>query len=139
MVCRIPAIACRTECGRRRLNPESEWQLAEVPELRINDRELWNAVKAGQDTQARRRSKVATTNRNRLSSGQTLRRRKYLLSGLLHCGLCGGRMAVAGSGQIQDLLLRGGQGDRPKRSRGLPGPPGERRPAHGTVGPAGRS
>ena len=51
--------------------------------------------------QARRRSKVETTDRNHLSVGQALRRRKYLLSGLLHCGLCGGRMTVAGSGKYK--------------------------------------
>ncbi len=80
-----------TEKRVSKLNPESEWQIVEVPELRIVDEELWEAVKARQDTQTRRRAKVETTDRNRLSSGQTLRRRKYLLSGLLHCGLCGGR------------------------------------------------
>lgn len=86
---------------RSTLNPESEWHIVEVPELRIVDQDLWDAVKARQAAQTKRRSKVATTDRNRLSSGQTLRRRKYLLSGLLHCGLCGGRMTVAGAGKYK--------------------------------------
>lgn len=82
-------------------NPSSEWRTAEVPELRIVDQELWDAVKARQDLDARRRSMVETTDPNKLSSGQTLRRRKYLLSGLLHCGLCGGRMTMAGTGKYK--------------------------------------
>ncbi|WP_246648870.1 recombinase family protein [Bradyrhizobium lupini] len=35
-----------------RLNPESEWVIQEVPELRIVDRERWDAVKARQQTLA---------------------------------------------------------------------------------------
>ena len=91
----------QTEKRRSTLNPESDWQVVEVPELRIVSQELWDAVKARQAAQTKRRSKVPTTDRNRLSSGQTLRRRKYLLSGLLHCGLCGGRMTVAGAGKYK--------------------------------------
>ncbi|QQA42586.1 recombinase family protein [Pelagovum pacificum] len=91
----------QTEKKRSTLNPESEWQVVEVPELRIVDQDLWDAVKARQAAQTKRRSKVPTTDRNRLSSSQTLRRRKYLLSGLLHCGLCGGRMTVAGAGKYK--------------------------------------
>ncbi|MCA0964712.1 recombinase family protein [Salipiger bermudensis] len=91
----------QTEKKRSTLNPESVWHVFEVPELRIVDQDLWDAVKARQAAQTRRRSKVPTTDRNRLSSGQTLRRRKYLLSGLLHCGLCGGRMTVSGAGKYK--------------------------------------
>ncbi|CUH38604.1 Recombinase [Jannaschia seosinensis] len=90
-----------TEKRVSQLNPESEWQIVEVPELRIVDEDLWDAVKARQDAQTRRKAKVEATDRNKLSSGQTLRRRKYLLSGLLHCGLCGGRMTVAGAGKYK--------------------------------------
>ncbi|OWY04615.1 resolvase [Thioclava sp. F1Mire-8] len=91
----------RSEKRRSTLNPESEWQITEVPELRIIDQDLWDAVKARQEKQAKRRSKIASTDRNHLSSGQSLRRRKYLLSGLLHCGLCGGKMTVAGTGKYK--------------------------------------
>lgn len=42
-----------------------------------------------------------STDRNHMSTGQALRRRKYLLSGLLFCGLCGGRMTVAGTGKYK--------------------------------------
>lgn len=72
-----------------------------MPELRIVDQELWDAVKARQAAQTKRSSKLKTTDRNKLSAGQALRRRKYLLSGLLHCGLCGGRMTIAGAGKYK--------------------------------------
>lgn len=39
-----------------------------------------------------------TGDQNRLSGSQALRRRKYLLSGLLECGLCGGKLTVMGTG-----------------------------------------
>ena len=84
-----------------KLNPESAWQVSEVPELRIVDQALWDEVKARQAAQTRRRSKLETTDRNRLSSGQALRRRKYLLSELLHCGGCGSRMTIAGAGEYK--------------------------------------
>nr|WP_249219069.1 recombinase family protein [Loktanella sp. SALINAS62] len=90
-----------TEKRTSTLNPQSEWQTVEVPGLRIVDQALWDAVKDRQASQTKRRSKIPTTDRNRLSSGQTLRRRKYLLSGLLHCGLCGSRMTVAGTGKYK--------------------------------------
>ncbi|SFB10216.1 Site-specific DNA recombinase [Poseidonocella pacifica] len=91
----------QTEKKRSRLNPESDWHIVEVPELRIVSQELWDAVKARQAAQTKRGLKMAATDRNKLSSGQALRRRKYLLSGLLHCGLCGGRMTVAGAGKYK--------------------------------------
>ena len=77
-------------------------QVVDVPELRMSTR-LWDAVKARQAMQTRRRAKVegATYDRNRLSTGQSLRRQKYLLSGLLHCGLCGGSMTVAGAAKYR--------------------------------------
>lgn len=90
-----------TEKRVPRLNTEDQRQTVEVPELRIVDQELWDAVKARQAAQTRRTAKIKATDRNRLSSSQTLRRRKYLLSGLLHCGLCGSRMTVAGSGKYK--------------------------------------
>ncbi|WP_083480435.1 recombinase family protein [Jannaschia seosinensis] len=90
-----------TEKKRSTLNPESAWQVVEVPELRMVDQDLWDEVKARQASQTKRRTKVETTDRNKLSSGQALRRRKYLLSGLLHCGLCGSSMTVAGAGKYK--------------------------------------
>lgn len=102
-------------------NPPSEWRRAEVPELRIVDQDLWDAVKARQDIDARRRSKVETTDRNKLSSGQTLRRRKYLLSGLLHCGLCGGRMTMAGTGKYKTFYCANAKEMGPSVCKGFRG------------------
>ncbi|WP_408735209.1 hypothetical protein [Gluconacetobacter diazotrophicus] len=38
------------DSGKRvsRLNPESEWVIQEVPELRIDEQDLWDTVKARQ-------------------------------------------------------------------------------------------
>ncbi|SDY95242.1 hypothetical protein SAMN05444340_1442 [Citreimonas salinaria] len=51
-----------------RLNPQNEWQVIEVPELRIIDQDLWDEVKARQAAHTKRRAKVETTDRNKLSS-----------------------------------------------------------------------
>ncbi|MBC2836516.1 recombinase family protein [Paragemmobacter straminiformis] len=79
-----------------RLNPASEWQRIEVPELRILDDEQWSLAKARQDRLAKAKSKINSTDDNHLSVNRNLRRRKYLLSGLVKCGVCGGSMTVAG-------------------------------------------
>lgn len=95
------------------LNPEGLWQIPEVPELRIVDQELWDKVKVRQTSQTRGRANVESTDRNRLSSGQALRRRKYLLSGLLYCGLCGGRRTVAGAGKYKTYYCANAEGKAP--------------------------
>ncbi|MBT1159632.1 recombinase family protein [Aminobacter anthyllidis] len=80
--------------GKRvsRLNPESEWIVTDVPELRIVGDELWQAVKARQSEIADRlvnltEAAQAHHQRNRLNSA---RRPKSLLSGLVFCGCCEG-------------------------------------------------
>lgn len=83
--------------GRRvsRLNPPDKLTLTELPELRLLDQDLWDAAKARQEAMSKERKTEA-------GSGGTLavtrqnKRRKYLLSGLVRCGLCGGAMTVAG-------------------------------------------
>ena len=69
--------------GKRqaRENPRSEWMTTELPELRIIDAETWEAAQ-GRRTVA---GCVHLTHR---------RRPKRLLSGLLTCGLCGGKYIV---------------------------------------------
>ena len=66
-----------------RANPQSEWIINEVPELRIVDQELWDRAKA--------RQKVMTHS----STDQlwTKRRPVNLLSFMLRCGECGGGFA----------------------------------------------
>jgi site-specific DNA recombinase len=83
--------------GRRvsRINPTSEWITSEVPELRIVDDELWQAVRVRQADI----SKVfePTTRAVRAARAKRLhetRRPAFLLSGLLSCGTCSGRYGI---------------------------------------------
>jgi site-specific DNA recombinase len=83
--------------GKRvsRSNPESEWITAEVPELRIVDDVLWQAVRARQAELAT--IFAATTNGIREARAKRFnetRRPAFLLSGLLTCGSCQGRCGV---------------------------------------------
>ena len=73
--------------GKRqaRLNPEVEWVIEDVPHLRIIDQDLWEQVKKRQSVSRRR--VMAETNGVR---AERARRPRYLLSGLLRCGVCGG-------------------------------------------------
>ncbi len=67
-----------------RPNPESEWKIQEVPELRIVDAATWEAVEAIE------RSPAAVAGVRRKPS-------KRLLSGLISCGVCGGTFTVVGA------------------------------------------
>jgi site-specific DNA recombinase len=74
------------DTGRRvsRPNPESEWVVHEVPDLRFVDQSVWDEVKARQASLA-----FDTTG----DSGNPMndrRRPKHLLGGLIKCGCCGG-------------------------------------------------
>ena len=75
------------DTGRRqaRLNPETKWIVEEVPHLRIVDDHLWNLVKERQQDS---RSRVTTEDKGVRS--ERARRPRYLLSGVLRCGTCGG-------------------------------------------------
>ena len=83
--------------GKRvsRLNPKNEWVVQDVPELRIVDQDLWNAVKERQASLAQ-----AANRRNVPRSFWDRRRPRYLLSGLVECGACGG-----GYSMISNTLL----------------------------------
>ena len=74
--------------GRRqaRPNPESEWIIEEVPNLRIVPQALWDEVKARQ--KATRRTIVDDGSKGVRS--ERAKRPIYLFSGLLMCGDCGG-------------------------------------------------
>ena len=81
------------DSGRRvsRRNAESDWIVAEVPELRIIDDALWQEVR---DRQAEL-SKIfaASNNATREANAKrphSARRPSFLLSGLLTCGVCQG-------------------------------------------------
>ena len=66
-------------------NPESDWVIKQVPDLRIIPDGLWLKVKARQSaTRA-----LLVEDRNGVRA-ERARRPVYLLSGLLKCGVCGG-------------------------------------------------
>ena len=75
------------QTGKRqaRLNPESEWIIEDVPALRIIDDEMWLRVKARQ-----KRSRHTVAAEHHGIRPERARRPKYLLSGLVQCGVCGG-------------------------------------------------
>ncbi|WP_375551362.1 recombinase family protein [Rhodophyticola porphyridii] len=90
--------------GKRvsRLNPESEWLIREVPELRIVDDQLWQAVRERQSEIAEKYVNVTEAVRkhhkkNRLNGK---RRPQSLLSGLIFCGYCGGPYSLRGAGRF---------------------------------------
>ena len=73
--------------GKRmgRLNDEREWVVEEVPELRIIEDELWNAVKERQKV-----VRETILARDFGIRAECARRPAYLFSALLRCGECGG-------------------------------------------------
>ncbi|WP_268740644.1 recombinase zinc beta ribbon domain-containing protein [Novosphingobium beihaiensis] len=77
------------DTGKRqaRPNPEEEWVIQDVPELRILDDELWEAVKA---RQARDRLARDQNGHADVAAVHRRRRPKYLFSGLTKCACCGG-------------------------------------------------
>ena len=91
------------ETGKRvsRPNPAEDWIIFEDPALRVIEQSLWEAVKALQSEHKKVRSTKPATDKKGLSVGQSFRRRKYLLSGLMSCGQCGGNLTVAGSGKAR--------------------------------------
>ena len=80
--------------GKRqaRMNPKSEWVVEEVPHLRIIDDELWERVKQRQE---KTRSRIIKGPGNIRS--EKARRPRYLLSGLIKCGACGGGFSMNGA------------------------------------------
>nr|WP_246423868.1 recombinase family protein [Roseospira goensis] len=73
------------DTGKRisKLNPESELVIHEVPELRIIDQDLWDAVREKQTKLIKPQKKLHEYNRPR-----------NLFSGLLKCGECGGGFSM---------------------------------------------
>ena len=87
------------ETGKRvsRLNPPEQWIIKEVPEFRIVDNALWQAVKDRQGEITERYATVIEATQsaraNRLNGAH---RPRHLLSGLLECGVCGGPYSMRG-------------------------------------------
>ncbi len=71
------------DTGRRvsRPNPPEEWKRADAPEMAVVDRALFDAA------QARKKDRGH-------DAPQRQRKARYLLSGLLKCGCCGGGLSV---------------------------------------------
>ena len=87
------------ETGKRvpRINPPEDWIVTEVPELRIVDDELWQAAKARQGEIAQiYATAIAGTRRAHANRLNSTHRPRYLLSGLLECGVCGGPYSMRG-------------------------------------------
>ena len=78
------------ESGRRVRKgvPEEQWDTREAPELRIISDELWAKVHAV------RGQKVHVGVQKTGGMSRTEASRRYLLSGLMRCGACGGGMIV---------------------------------------------
>ncbi len=80
--------------------------------MRIVKEALWDAVKARQGNQRKTLTKSAPV---------ALRRKKYLLSGLVRCGQCGGNMTVAGTGARRAYYCANAKEKGPSVCSGLPG------------------
>jgi len=75
-----------------RHNPESEWVRVAVPHLRIVSDDLWDAAKRQQ--QALTACRVASVPGNPAHGLNSMRRPVHLLSGLIECGVCGGKIGT---------------------------------------------
>ncbi|MBB4166613.1 recombinase family protein [Rhizobium sp. BK538] len=93
--------------GKRvsRLNPESEWIIKDVSELRIIDVQLWQAVRERQGEIAAKYANVTEAVRMHHKPPERHAPPKSLLSGLVFCGCCGGSYSLRGVAG-QDLNLR---------------------------------
>ncbi|MEO5337234.1 MAG: recombinase family protein [Magnetospirillum sp. WYHS-4] len=82
--------------GKRqaRPNPKQDWVISEVPHLQIVSDDLWTA--AQERLSSHRRQTTPKDSSNRLNPAH---RPRYLLSGLLRCGVCGGPLSVAALGR----------------------------------------
>jgi DNA invertase Pin-like site-specific DNA recombinase len=81
--------------GKRvsRPNPPESWVITDVPNLRIVDDELWQAVKARQNDARKRatmQTAIAATEDQATPGFWSHQRPKHLLTGLMRCGACGG-------------------------------------------------
>ncbi|MDO5703817.1 MAG: recombinase family protein [Paracoccus sp. (in: a-proteobacteria)] len=86
--------------GKRvsRPNPEAQWIRTEVPHLRIVDDALWNAVRERQKRIAE--AYGADRREGRVARLHLANRPVSLLSGLMTCGSCGGKVGMVLSGRF---------------------------------------
>jgi site-specific DNA recombinase len=81
---------------RSRLNPPVQWVAEEVPDLRIVDQPLWDAVQ--KRLQGIRESERVTKARQRRFWEH--RRARHLLTDKAFCGICGGPLAAIGADHL---------------------------------------
>lgn len=81
------------DTGKRtyRQRPQEEWIVAENPSLRVVDAELVDTVRERRRMQ---KAKWSTAQRTATQPAQ-----RYLFSGVLTCGECGGRMSIVAGGR----------------------------------------
>lgn len=81
------------QTGKRqaRPNPEAEWTTTDVPDLRIIDQLLWDEVKARQEGRNLEHTEREAWER---------REPRFLLSGLVKCGGCGGGFSTIGKNRF---------------------------------------
>jgi site-specific DNA recombinase len=93
------------DSGKRqaRSNPESEWIVQEVPDLRILDDVLWNAAKSRQDGTKIKRGDDGQGGENHF---RERRRPKYLLSGPTKCACCGGGYSMISADLVGCSMVR---------------------------------
>ena len=94
---------------RARLTPESEWTVQEAPALRIVDETLWLRVQARR-AMGHDRRRGASPNRQGTPRP---------LSDLVHCGVCGGRMALINQSRYR-CVTRHRNIDNCANARGIP-------------------
>ncbi len=90
--------------GRRvaRVNKNSDREITQVPELRIVDQALWESVKARQEASSHT---VSDAEKSTTPAGGY--RARFLLSGLLTCGCCGGGYTIIGKDRYGCATRRG--------------------------------
>lgn len=79
----------------RRNQPRDQWKIYDAPELRIVSDILWKRVQSRQE-EVRKALKGKNLASGRLPGYQS----KYLFSGFLKCGACGGGVMVVSSGKV---------------------------------------
>jgi hypothetical protein len=84
---------------------------------------VWNAARDRQERLTKVRGQRVAHDANGLSASQSLRRRKFLLSGLLRCGICGGSLTVAGSGEAKRYYCANAKEKGKSVCQGMPGLP----------------
>ncbi len=77
------------QTGKRqaRPNPAAEWITTDVPDLRIIDQDLWDRAKARQEGRKIEHTEAEAWER---------RKPRFLLTGLVKCGICGGGFSTVG-------------------------------------------